>query len=115
MKKIEAIIKPYKLDIIKTALAEVGVDAMTATDVRYVKTARSRSGCSFNGGLQQPKMKVEVFLIDDLVEVALSAIVGTMKSARSAEGEVFVSSITDAIGIRTGDHGNGVVAHIFER
>jgi nitrogen regulatory protein P-II 1 len=115
MKKIEAIIKPYKLDAIKTVLAEVGVDAMTATEVRLLKTSEMRRGRESSMGLDQPRIKIEIVMIDELVEVTLSAIAETMKASRCTEAEIFVSSINDAVRIRTGERGGGVVAHLSEQ
>lgn len=112
MKKIEAIIKPFKLEEIKDALSEIGVEGMTVTEVKGF--GRQRGHTEIYRGSEYtvdflPKMKIEIVLPDHQVEPAVNAIVSTAKTGKIGDGKVFVYKIDDAIRIRTGDKGDTAV------
>ena len=110
MKKIEAIIKPFKLDDVKAALAEVGVEGMTVGEVKGF--GRQKGHTEIYRGSEYtvdflPKIKIEIVLVDNLVSAAVEAIVKAAKTGKIGDGKVFVSSVENAIRIRTeetGDH-----------
>jgi len=106
MKKIEAIIKPYKLDEVKDALTELGVSGMTVSDVRGF--GRQRGLTELYRGAEPgvdflPKLKVEVVVADDLAERAVARILGTARTGSIGDGKIFVQRIESAYRIRTGE------------
>jgi nitrogen regulatory protein P-II 1 len=108
MKKIEAIIKPFKLDDVKNALHEVGVTGMTVTEVKGF--GRQKGHAEIYRGAEYvidflPKVKIEVVLDDILVERALQAIQDAARTDQIGDGKIFVVSIEQAIRIRTGERG----------
>ena len=108
MKKIEAIIKPFKLDEVKEALQEVGLKGMTVTEVKGF--GRQKGHTELYRGAEYvvdflPKVKVEVVLEDGLVERAVEAILAAAKTDRIGDGKIFVLDVEQAIRIRTGDRG----------
>ena len=108
MKKIEAIIKPFKLDEVKEALQEVGLQGITVTEAKGF--GRQKGHTELYRGAEYvvdflPKVKVEVVLADELVARALEAIKGAAQTGRIGDGKIFVSSIEEAIRIRTGEVG----------
>ena len=108
MVKIEAIIKPFRLDDVKDALLEVGCMGMTITEVKGF--GRQRGHTELYRGAEYvidfiPKIKVEAVVQDDLLERALDAIEGAAKSGRIGDGKIFISKIDDCIRIRTGERG----------
>ena len=108
MKKIEAIIKPFKLDEVKEALHEVGVQGMTVTEVRGF--GRQKGHTELYRGAEYvvdflPKVKIEVVLEDTLVDRAVEAIQQAAQTGRIGDGKIFVSTIDEAIRIRTGERG----------
>src|SRR5215467_10851380 len=108
MKKIEAIIKPFKLDEVKDALAEVGVQGMTVTEVKgFGRTSGKKE--VYRGSAYvvdfMPKVKIEVVVPDDLVHDVLEAIEKSAKTGRIGDGKIFVTPIEEAIRIRTGERG----------
>ena len=108
MKKIEAIIKPFKLDDVKDALHEVGVSGITVTEVKGF--GRQKGHTELYRGAEYvvdflPKVKIEVVLGDDMVEAAIDAIRKAAQTGRIGDGKIFVSSIEDVIRIRTGETG----------
>lgn len=112
MKKIEAIIKPFKLDEVKDALSEVGVDGMTVIEVKGF--GRQKGHTEIYRGSEYtvdflPKIKIEVVLSDTLVEPAVSAIVSAAKTNKIGDGKIFVSSIDEAVRIRTEEKGANAV------
>ena len=112
MKKIEAIIKPFKLEDVKQALAEVGVEGMTVSEVKGF--GRQKGHTEIYRGSEYtvdflPKIKIEVVLTDDRVEAAVSAIIKAAKTGKIGDGKVFVSSIENAIRIRTDETGDQAV------
>lgn len=112
MKKIEAIIKPFKLEEVKDALAELGIEGMTVSEVKGF--GRQKGHTEIYRGSEYtvdflPKIKIEVVLSDALVEGATSAIVKAAKTGKIGDGKVFVSSIDEAIRIRTDETGDRAV------
>ena len=108
MKKIEAIIKPFKLDEVKEALAEVGVLGLTVTEVKGF--GRQKGHTELYRGAEYvvdflPKVKVEVALADEMVPRALEAIERAAKTGRIGDGKIFVSTIDEVVRIRTGERG----------
>ena len=109
MKKIEAVIKPFKLEEVKDALAEVGIEGMTVTEVKGF--GRQKGHTEIYRGSEYtvdflPKIKLEVVVADEAVEGALKAITTSAKTGKIGDGKVFVSSIDEAIRIRTDETGN---------
>jgi len=109
MKKIEAIIKPFRLEEVKDALGEVGIEGMTVTEVKGF--GRQKGHTEIYRGSEYtvdflPKIKIELVLPDNLVEAAVSAIVKSAKSGKIGDGKVFVSPIEQAIRIRTEEKGD---------
>jgi len=112
MKKIEAIIKPFKLEEVKDALAEVGVEGMTVTEVKGF--GRQKGHTEIYRGSEYtvdflPKIKIEVVLADGLVPAALEAIVKAAKTGKIGDGKVFVGHVEEAIRIRTDETGEKAV------
>ena len=104
MKKIEAVIKPFKLDDVKEALSSIGVEGMTVTEVKGF--GRQKGHKEIYRGSEYtvdflPKVKLEIVLADDQVEDAVKAIMAAAKTGKIGDGKVFVSDIQDAIRIRT--------------
>ena len=112
MKKIEAIIKPFKLEDVKEALSEIGVEGMTVTEVKGF--GRQKGHTEIYRGSEYtvdflPKIKIEVVLADGLVNAALSAIVKAAKTGKIGDGKVFVSPVENAIRIRTEETGERAI------
>jgi nitrogen regulatory protein PII len=112
MKKLEAIIKPFKLEEVKEALAGVGVEGMTVSEVKGF--GRQKGHTEIYRGSEYtvdflPKIKVEVVLADSQVPAAISAIVKAARTGKIGDGKVFVSPIEDAVRIRTAEKGEEAV------
>ena len=112
MKKIEAIIKPFKLEEVKEALAEIGVEGMTVSEVKGF--GRQNGHTEIYRGSEYtvdflPKIKIEVVLVDELTEKAVAAIVKAAKTGKIGDGKVFVSAVSEAIRIRTAETGDKAV------
>jgi len=112
MKKIEAIIKPFKLEEVKDALSELGVEGMTVTEVKGF--GRQKGHTEIYRGSEYtvdflPKVKLEVVLPDERVEAAVAAIVKAAKTGKIGDGKVFVSPVEEAIRIRTDERGDKAV------
>ena len=112
MKKIEAIIKPFKLEEVKDALAEIGVEGMTVTEVKGF--GRQKGHTEIYRGSEYtvdflPKIKVEVDLGDALVDSAVAAIVKAAKTGKIGDGKVFISPVGEAVRIRTEETGERAV------
>ena len=112
MKKIDAIIKPFKLEEVKEALAELGIEGMTVTEVKGF--GRQKGHTEIYRGSEYtvdflPKIKIEVVLADGQVGAAVDAIVKAAKTGKIGDGKVFVSSIENAIRIRTEEKGEQAV------
>ena len=108
MKKIEAIIKPFKLDEVKEALQEIGIQGLSVTEVKGF--GRQKGHTELYRGAEYvvdflPKVKIEVVLADDMVEAAIEAIVDTARTDKIGDGKIFVSPVEQAIRIRTGESG----------
>lgn len=109
MKKIEAIIKPFKLDEVKEALQEIGVQGLSVLEVKGF--GRQKGHTELYRGAEYvvdflPKVKIEVVLDDDQVDEAISAIVAAAKTDKIGDGKIFVSPIEQAIRIRTSETGS---------
>jgi len=112
MKKIDAIIKPFKLEEVKEALAEVGIDGMTVTEVKGF--GRQRGHTEIYRGSEYtvdflPKIKLEVVLADHLVDSAIDAIVSAARTNKIGDGKIFVSTVDEAVRIRTEEKGEQAV------
>ncbi len=109
MKKIEAIIKPFKLDEVKEALQEIGIQGLSVIEVKGF--GRQKGHTELYRGAEYvvdflPKVKIEVALDDDQVETAIAAIIDAAKTDKIGDGKIFVSTIEQAIRIRTGESGS---------
>ena len=109
MKKIEAIIKPFKLDEVKEALQEIGIQGLSVIEVKGF--GRQKGHTELYRGAEYvvdflPKVKIEVALDDDQVEPAIAAIIDAAKTDKIGDGKIFVSTIEQAIRIRTGESGS---------
>lgn len=112
MKKIEAIIKPFKLEEVKDALGEIGIEGMTVSEVKGF--GRQRGHTEIYRGSEYtvdflPKVKIEVVVSDEVLENAITKIVQTAKTGKIGDGKVFVSNIEEAIRIRTEEKGEAAV------
>jgi nitrogen regulatory protein P-II 1 len=112
MKKIEAIIKPFKLDEVKSALHDVGVTGLTVEEVRGF--GRQKGHTELYRGAEYvvdflPKVKIEVVLEDALLDRAVEAIMQAAKTDKIGDGKIFVSDIEEAVRIRTGERGPDAV------
>ena len=112
MKKIEAIIKPFKLEEVKDALGELGVEGMTVTEVKGF--GRQKGHTEIYRGSEYtvdflPKIKVELVLPDDRVDAAVSAIIRSAKTGKIGDGKIFVTPIDEAVRIRTEEKGEHAV------
>ncbi len=112
MKKIEAIIKPFKLDDVKKALNDAGVQGMTVTEVKGF--GRQKGHIEFYRGAEYdinfvPKIKVEIVLSDQMVDKVISIIQEKAKTGQIGDGKIFVYSIENVIRIRTGESGETAV------
>jgi len=112
MKKIEAIIKPFKLEDVKEALATVGVEGMTVSEVKGF--GRQKGHTEIYRGSEYtvdflPKLKLEIVLADGAVEAAVAAILKTAKTGKIGDGKIFVLPVEQAVRIRTEEHGEQAV------
>ncbi len=112
MKKIEAIIKPFKLDEVKEALHDVGVKGLTVTEAKGF--GRQKGHTELYRGAEYvvdflPKVKIEVVIEDNLLENAVEAIQQAAHTGRIGDGKIFVSSIDEALRIRTGEKGGEAI------
>jgi nitrogen regulatory protein P-II 1 len=112
MKKVEAIIKPFKLEEVKDALGEVGIEGMTVSEVKGF--GRQKGHTEIYRGSEYtvdflPKIKVEMVLPDNRVEAAVKAIIGSAKTGKIGDGKIFVSPVEEAIRIRTEEKGEAAV------
>lgn len=112
MKKIEAVIKPFKLDEVKEALQEIGVQGMTVTEAKGY--GRQKGHTELYRGAEYvidflPKIKLEVVVDDDMAERVVDAIAAAARSGKIGDGKIFVSPIEDALRIRTGERGHAAL------
>jgi len=112
MKKVEAIIKPFKLDEVREALSDIGVSGLTVTEVKGF--GRQKGHTELYRGAEYvvdflPKVKVEVIVADNLVERAIEAIVKAARTGKIGDGKIFVASVEQVVRIRTGESGEAAV------
>jgi nitrogen regulatory protein PII len=112
MKKIEAIVKPFKLEDVKEALREIGIEGMTVSEVKGF--GRQKGHTEIYRGSEYtvdflPKIKLEIVAADEQVERAVETIVSSAKTGKIGDGKVFVSNIEEAVRIRTDDRGEQAV------
>ncbi|MDA0306362.1 MAG: P-II family nitrogen regulator [Proteobacteria bacterium] len=112
MKKIEAIIKPFKLDEVKDALHEVGLKGITVIEAKGF--GRQKGHTELYRGAEYvvdflPKVKIELIIEDDMLERAVEAIQQAAHTGRIGDGKIFISSVEEAIRIRTGEKGNDAI------
>ncbi|MCZ6603551.1 MAG: P-II family nitrogen regulator [Alphaproteobacteria bacterium] len=112
MKKIQAIIKPFKLDEVKDALNEIGLQGITVTEAKGF--GRQKGHTELYRGAEYvvdflPKVQIELVLDDGLVERAIEAIQNAARTGRIGDGKIFVSTVDEAIRIRTGERGNDAI------
>lgn len=112
MKKIEAIIKPFKLDDVREALTDLGVNGLTITEVKGF--GRQKGHTEIYRGAEYavdflPKVKVELVLPDDMVERAVEAIIAVARTGKIGDGKIFVSSVEEVIRIRTSEQGEAAI------
>jgi len=112
MKKIEAIIKPFKLDEVKEALNGKGIKGMTVSEVKG--HGRQKGQTEVYRGAEyvvsfHPKIKIEILTVDESVEAVIEAIMTAAETGRIGDGKIFVTNVEDAIRIRTGEHGDSAV------
>ncbi|MBT7522730.1 MAG: P-II family nitrogen regulator [Nitrospina sp.] len=112
MKKVEAIIKPFKLDEVKDKLNELGIQGITVTEVKGF--GRQKGHTELYRGAEYvvdflPKIKMEIVIADSLVEDVVNAIVKAGQTGRIGDGKIFVTNIEEAVRIRTGERGEDAV------
>ena len=112
MKKVEAVLKPFKLDEVREALSEIGVSGLTVTEVKGF--GRQKGHTELYRGAEYvvdflPKVKVEVVLADALVDRAIEAITKAARTGKIGDGKIFVTSVEQTIRIRTGESGEAAV------
>jgi nitrogen regulatory protein P-II 1 len=112
MKKIEAIIKPFKLDEVREALSEIGITGLTVTEVKGF--GRQKGHTELYRGAEYvvdflPKIKLELVIADNLVEACMEAIIKAARTGKIGDGKIFVSAVEQVIRIRTGETGEQAV------
>ena len=112
MKKVEAIIKPFKLDEVKEALQEIGINGLTVTEVKGF--GRQKGHTELYRGAESvvdflPKIKLEVVVTDDVADKVVDAIVNAANTGRIGDGKIFVLPLEETIRIRTGERGSEAV------
>ena len=112
MKLITAVVKPFRLDDVRNAIAEVGVQGMTVTEVKGF--GRQRGHTELYRGAEYvvdflPKVKVEVAVADELVDRVIEAIIGAAKTGKVGDGKIFVTELTQVFRIRTGETGDQAI------
>jgi nitrogen regulatory protein P-II 1 len=112
MKKIEAIIKPFKLDEVREALSAIGIMGLTATEVKGF--GRQKGHTELYRGAEYvvdflPKVKLDLIISDDMVEKAIDVIVSTAHTGKIGDGKIFVMDVNQVIRIRTGEKGDAAV------
>lgn len=112
MKKIEAIIRPHKLDDVREALIEAGFKGMSISEIRGIGRQKGQTE-SYRGAEYQinfiPKVKVEVIVQDSLLEKAISTIIAAAKTGQVGDGKLFISSIDEVIRVRTEENGESAL------
>jgi len=112
MKKIEAYIRPFKLDDVKNALTEKGITGMSVSEIKGFGKQRGHSeiyrGSEYTVDFL-PKLKVEIIVSDDDLDTAIDAVIDSASTGRLGDGKIFVYEVLDAIKIRTGESGDGIL------
>ena len=112
MKKLEAIIKPFKLEEVKESLAELGIEGMTVTEVKGFGRQKGHTE-TYRGSEYTvefvPKVKVEVVIPDGLVDQVIEAVIKAAKTGQFGDGKVFVTSLAEVVRIRTGERGEAAL------
>lgn len=112
MKKIEAIVKPFKLDDVREALADVGIAGMTVTEVKGFGRQKGHTEL-YRGAEYQvdflPKVKIEIVLDDERVDMAVETILKSAKTGKIGDGKIFICSVEEAIRIRTSEQGDDAI------
>jgi nitrogen regulatory protein P-II 1 len=112
MKKVEAVIKPFKLDEVKDALQEIGVGGMTVTEARGY--GRQKGHTELYRGAEYvidflPKVRLEVVIPDDMLDRVVETLIAAARSGRIGDGKIFVTDVEDVIRIRTGERGPAAI------
>ena len=112
MKKVEAIIKPFKLDDVRQALSDIGITGMTATEVKGF--GRQKGHTELYRGAEYvidflPKVKIEIVIGDELVDQAIEAVTNAARTGKIGDGKIFVSDVQRVIRIRTGEEGEDAI------
>ncbi|MCF8158437.1 MAG: P-II family nitrogen regulator [Burkholderiaceae bacterium] len=112
MKKIEAVIKPFKLDEVRESLSEIGVNGLTVTEVKGF--GRQKGHTELYRGAEYvvdflPKIKIELVVADDMVEPAIDAIIKAAHTGKIGDGKIFVTNVEQVLRIRTGETGESAV------
>jgi nitrogen regulatory protein P-II 1 len=112
MKKIEAIIKPFKLDEVREALSEIGVTGLTVTEVKGF--GRQKGHTELYRGAEYvvdflPKVKVEIVVADSLLDRAMEAIITAARTGKIGDGKIFVTTVEQVVRIRTGESGEAAI------
>ena len=112
MKKIEAIVKPFKLDEVKDALNKVGIQGMTVTEVKGF--GRQKGHVELYRGAEYeitfvPKVKIEIVVTDEMADKVVTIVADTAKTGKIGDGKIFVSSIENIVRIRTGESGDAAI------
>lgn len=112
MKKIEAIIKPFKLDEVREALSEIGVTGLTVTEVKGF--GRQKGHTELYRGAEYvvdflPKVKLEIVVAENLIDRAMEAIVAAARTGKIGDGKIFVSNVEQVVRIRTGETGEAAI------
>lgn len=112
MKKIESIIRPHLLEVVKNALQEIGVVGMTITEVKGFGRQKGHTE-TYRGAEYKvdflPKLKIEVVLAENLVEPAIEAVIKAAKTGKFGDGKIFVSDLEEVVRIRTGERGEQAI------
>jgi nitrogen regulatory protein P-II 1 len=112
MKKIEAIIKPFKLDEVKEALGEIGIQGMTISEIKGFGRQKGHKE-TYRGAEYTvefvPKIKIEAVVADSLADKAVKAIIDKAKTGSIGDGKIFITTISDAVRIRTGETGDAAL------
>ncbi len=112
MKKVEAIIKPFKLDEVKEALSQIGVQGMTVTEVKgFGRTGGKKEVYRGSAYVVDfvPKVKIEIIVKDDMVHQVIEAVAAAAKTGRIGDGKIFVTPVDEVIRIRTGERGEDAI------
>jgi|TARA_B110000003_G_scaffold149530_1_gene150460 nitrogen regulatory protein PII len=112
MKKIEAIIKPFKLDEVRESLSELGIMGLTATEVKGF--GRQKGHTELYRGAEYvvdflPKVKLDIVVADEMVDKVIDSITKTAQTGKIGDGKIFIMNVEDAIRIRTGEKGNDAI------